>query len=428
MTAPRARTHRSLVKSDLIRRLLFACTLGMAGSAWAATLAVEGGRWFDGERFVPGTWFVVDGKLTRQRPAQVDVRIDARGAHVVPPYADAHNHDMQNAWGVDRRLTATLQGGVFYTAQLCANEDIEPFRPLFNRPTTPDVVVANACISASDGHPLGLLLPHAGDKPDLDALRQAYVAIDTEAQLAQRWPEVLARKPDLVKVILVDSTRHATRFGQPALLGRNGLDPALLPAIVQRAHAAGLRVAAHVDTAGDVAVAARAGVDLLAHLPGYHFEKGLSAADYRIDDDTVRLLAGRKIPVIATASVSATMAGLKGEALAAVQQVQRDNLQRLLRAGVPLLIGSDNPFGGPVDEVAYLDGLQLLPRAQLLRSLTMDTPRQLYPQRAIGRFAEGAEASFLLLDGNPLTDLQALRRIRLGVKQGSVLALPAPKP
>ena len=126
--------------------------------ASAATMAIEGGRWFDGERFVPSTWYVVDGKLTRRPPRRIDLRIDAKGASVVPPYADAHNHDMQNAWGIARRLTAALHDGVFYTAQLCANDDIEPFRPLLNRTHTPDVVVANACISASDGHPLGLLL------------------------------------------------------------------------------------------------------------------------------------------------------------------------------------------------------------------------------------------------------------------------------
>lgn len=399
----------------------------LAATAGAATLAVEGGRWFDGQRFVPATWYVVEGKLTRRPPARVDVRIDARGARVVPPYADAHNHDMQNAWGIGRRLTAALKDGVFYTAELCANEDVEPFRPLLNRPTTPDVVMANACIGASDGHPLGLLLRSldpADGAPNLAELRKAYVAVDDAQELARRWPEILERKPDLIKVILIDSHRHAERRGRPELLGRNGLDPALLPDILQRARAAGIRVIAHVDTASDAAVAAQAGVDLLAHLPGYHFAKGLQAADYRLDDDTIQRLARAGTPVIATASVPAVVLGLKDEALAAVQRQQRDNLQRLLAAGVPLLIGSDNPFGGPLDEVAYLDAMQLLPRERLLKSLTMDTPRALYPSRAIGRFEEGAEASFLLLDGDPLADLGALRRIRLAVKQGTVLSLP----
>lgn len=411
-----------------LRRMFAGALCWAALHAAAATMAVEGGRWFDGERFAPATWYVVDGKLTRQAPAQVDVRISAKGRYVVPPYADAHNHNMQNTWGAARMVTEALKQGVFYSAQLCANgPDVAPFRALLNQPATPDVLFATACISASDGHPLGLALHFAKemgqDAPDLAALRRLYVAVDGEAELAARWDELLQHKPDLVKVILVDSAHYRERHGRPELLGTNGLDPALLPAVVRRAHAAGLRVAAHVDTAADARAAAQAGVDLLAHLPGYRFEQGLAPADYRLDDATVALLAQRRSAVIATASVPVTMLQTQGEALQAVQAVQRDNLRRLLKAGVPVLIGSDNPFGGPLEEVEYLDAMQLLPRPRLLALLTMDTPRALYPGRAIGRFEEGAEASFLLLDADPLQDLKALRRIALRVKQGNLLDL-----
>ena len=118
------------------------------------------------------------------------------------------------------------------------------------------------------------------------------------------------------------------------------------------------------------------------------------------------------------------MVGLKGDELSTVQAVQKDNLQRLMDARVQLLIGSDNPFGGPVDEVVYLDQLGVLSRSKLLKSLTVDTPRALFPGRRIGEFVEGAEASLLLLDRNPLSDLSALRRVRLALKQGQVLSLP----
>jgi len=411
-------------------RLLLAAVAGAIclHAAASPTMAVTNGRWFDGQRFVPGTWYVVDGKLTRKAPARVDLRLDARGRHVVPPYADAHNHNMQGPWMAAQQLSSSLKQGVFYVAQLCANPtDIAGYRSMLSQPTTPDVLFATACISATDGHPIGLFLHFAKQGGDASATpemaRKMIVAVDTEAELAARWDEVLAGQPDLVKVILVDSARHAQRKGQPQYFGRNGLDPALLPTIVQRARAAGVRVVAHPDTAADARAAVQAGVDLLAHLPGYHFEKGLTAQDYRLDDETIALMAQRKIPLIATASVPQTMLRLKGAELAAVQAMQRDNLQRVLKAGVPLLIGSDNPFGGPLDEVEYLDGLGLLPRAQLLAALTMHTPQAMYPKRAVGRFDEGAEASFLLLDGDPLQDLKALRRVSLAVKQGNVLSL-----
>ncbi|MFZ5548120.1 MAG: amidohydrolase family protein [Pseudomonadota bacterium] len=393
----------------------------------APTLAIEHARWFDGQRFVPGTWYVVDGKFTRRSPARIDLRVDGRGRYAIAPYADAHNHNLQGSWMATRQAAAMVRDGVFYSAQLCANPaHTAEFRGLMGQAGLPDVLYATACLSASDGHPLGLfmhLAQQAGQaEPDVAEGRRMYVPVDDAAQLAGAWPGVLAGRPDFIKVILVDSAHHAERKGRPELMGDNGLDPALLPEVVQRARAAKLRVVAHADTAADLKAAVDAGADLIAHLPGYHFDKRLTPADYRLDDATIALMARRGVPLVATASVPVTMVGLKGEALAAVQALQRDNLQRLLKAGVRVLIGSDNPFGGPLDEVAYLDAMQLMPRAELLDTLTRHTPRALFPGRAIGGFEEGAEASLLLLDGDPLQDLGALRRIRLRVKQGSVLA------
>ncbi|MGH9844565.1 MAG: hypothetical protein ACREEM_38075 [Blastocatellia bacterium] len=43
------------------------------------------------------------------------------------------------------------------------------------------------------------------------------------------------------------------------------------------------------------------------------------------------------------------------------------------------------------------------------------------PQRKIGALSEGYEASFLAWEGNPLEDLQNVRRIKLRFKQGVLL-------
>ena len=50
-----------------------------------------------------------------------------------------------------------------------------------------------------------------------------------------------------------------------------------------------------------------------------------------------------------------------------------------------------------------------------------DTARTIFPERRIGRFEEGWEASFIVLDGNPLEDFGAVERIGLRVKEGRVL-------
>jgi hypothetical protein len=48
------------------------------------------------------------------------------------------------------------------------------------------------------------------------------------------------------------------------------------------------------------------------------------------------------------------------------------------------------------------------------------TPRAIFPGRKFGT-APGNEASFLVLDGNPLEDWTAVGRIRLRVKKGLIL-------
>ncbi len=42
----------------------------------------------------------------------------------------------------------------------------------------------------------------------------------------------------------------------------------------------------------------------------------------------------------------------------------------------------------------------------------------IFPDRKIGRLADGYEASFLVLDADPLADFSAIEKIRLRVKQG----------
>jgi hypothetical protein len=93
-------------------------------------------------------------------------------------------------------------------------------------------------------------------------------AIDSADDLARKWPGILAARSDFIKIYLLYSEEFAKRRDDPACIGWKGLDPALVPLIVQRAKDAGLRVAAHVETASDFRAAVRGGVAEIAHLPG----------------------------------------------------------------------------------------------------------------------------------------------------------------
>ncbi|MEG4930211.1 hypothetical protein QUA99_25285 [Microcoleus sp. F10-B2] len=249
-------------------------------------MALEGGRWFDGKEFVASRWYSVDGRLTRKRPDRIDVRVDLSGRYVLPPLADAHNHNLQNAWTAQTFAGDYLRRGIFYSAQLAANSDeIAAYRSFLSGPGSVDVVWAEATLSSSDGHPLGLALGLAKQAgmslSPQDVVDKAYWAIDSEADLAGRWPKIAAAAPKLIKVIVVDEAHSERQRADPSTYGQRGLSARLLPAIVAKAHGIGARVAAHVDSAADIDTVVKAGVDIVAHM-NTRIPKCLSLQDLRL--------------------------------------------------------------------------------------------------------------------------------------------------
>lgn len=64
------------------------------------------------------------------------------------------------------------------------------------------------------------------------------------------------------------------------------------------------------------------------------------------------------------------------------------------------------------------------PPRDVLDLLAVATPRAIFPDRAIGRLTEASEASFLVLDADPLADASNLASIRGAMKQGLWLERP----
>ncbi|MFL5560507.1 MAG: hypothetical protein ACJ79K_03445 [Gemmatimonadaceae bacterium] len=109
----------------------------------------------------------------------------------------------------------------------------------------------------------------------------------------------------------------------------------------------------------------------------------------------------------------------------ALDALHRRNLATLRRAGVHLAIGSDSYRDDSKVEVQYLHDLGVFTDAELLQLWAHDTPRAIFPARAIGRLDVGDEASFLVLDCDPLAKFACTDSIRLRVKDGRVLPVVA---
>jgi hypothetical protein len=400
-------------------------------------VAFVNGRWFDGTTFVRGAKYSVNGYFIAARPSHVDTTIDLGGGYVVPPLADAHNHNVE-FFGEARAQTLLaryIHDGVFYDQNPNNLPRVRAgLAGMVNVPDGVDVRWSNGGLTGTGGHPTGLFRRNlaAGIFTPEDGDGGLLWYIDSLPDLVQKWPKILAQHPDFIKTFLLYSEEYARRQNDTAYFNWRGLDPKLLPAIVQRAHAAGLRVMAHVETAEDFHVAVSAGVDEIGHMPGFRGnEKGRlpDPGRYVIRDSDAAVAGRRGVPVVTTLQLGAGSYAPDGPDSLERRRfdaLHRRNLRTLRRFHVPVAIGSDNYRTTSVPEALYLAQLGVFDNAELLRLWSVVTPQVIFPGRRIGRLQPGYETSFLLLDGDPTADFTNTQRIRLRVKQGRIIQPPGP--
>lgn len=107
------------------------------------------------------------------------------------------------------------------------------------------------------------------------------------------------------------------------------------------------------------------------------------------------------------------------------EQRIRENLRALREAGIPLLTGSGAEPGsehGLPDEIESLVELGMKP-ADALMAATRLPVRLLDPTAKFGVVSPGAYADLFLVDGNPLEDVSALRRVVAVWQAGHLLHL-----
>jgi len=389
------------------------------------------GSWFDGQKFVQKTFYSVGGVLSSKRPARVDRVFDLSGKYVVPPFGEAHNHNLD--WSSDERFARVnkmyLDAGIFYVKNpnsLLRSK--EPTSARINLPNSVDGILSNGGLTGSGGHPIEIVTPQRGFKPE-DGEGGFYYVIDTAADLDRKWPVIKAGKPDFIKTYLLYSEEYAKRKDDKAFDGWKGLDPAILPEIVRRAHRDGLRVSTHVESATDFHNAAVAGVDEINHLPGFRPERNdpsgyANLARYQISEADAKLAGDKHIVVVTTIGETAeiTFSEKIPEApRLAVRAMLVGNLQLLRKHGVSIAIGSDSFQGTALAEALSLAKIQAFDNLTLLKMWCEATAATIFPNRKIGFLKDGYDANLLVLTGNPLTDFANVKTIDLRIKQGEPL-------
>ena len=413
-----------------------------SGSAVPKVYELANGRWFDGRAFKRRTFYSVSGVLMRKKPRAVDEVIDLAQGYVVPPFADAHCHHFDSRYNVADQIAMYLRDGVFYAkVQTDVRSGAAEVAGKVNKPNSVDVSYAHGALTSSYGHGVevyeGLALFYRAGGFDAEQLKRvrashlrendAYYVIDTAVDLESKWARILAGKPDFIKLYLLTSEEHEQQIKRTDSVGDRGLDPKLVPLIVARAHEAGLRVSAHVDTVTDYRVALRAGVDEMAHLPGYYVEAKDDPRKYELSEADARETARRGVWVVpapvAYDTFDSQSKAFDSQLKKRTDVVRVHNLSLLKRYKVKVAFGSDRYGNTPVKDVLYIQKLGVFSNLEMLKIWCEDTPRTIFPNRKLGRLAEGYEASFLVLGGNPLEDFTQVQNIKLRFKQGLPLTL-----
>jgi len=410
------------------------CLSALWGQEQAHTVRFTHGNWFDGVAFHLQTWYSVNGFLRSKGPSTVDETIDLKGKFVVPACGEAHNHSATGDH--PEAIDSFLAQGTLYVENPANLPRIRTGERI-NTPDGVDVIFSNGVLTAPGGHPLALVQRNIerGAMTPEDGEGGFYYTIATPADLDQKWPMLLATKPDFIKTILAYSEEFEQRKADPKYFSRRGLDPKLLPLIVQKANASGLWVAAHIWSAADFHVAVSAGVHQIAHMPGFWpSEEAIADTNfenrnferYRISEADARLAGKKHIQVTTTLGegLQLTRDPKSKDFGNALLDVHKNNLLLLRKNKVEILIGSDQFFSNSQGEALALVRSGLMSAQEALHAWCEVTPQAIFPSRKIGKIKDGYEANLMVLSSDPLTDFTAVKDVKMTIKRGVEIKVP----
>jgi imidazolonepropionase-like amidohydrolase len=403
------------------------------------TIVIRAGRVFDSEggTMLTGRDILVRNGVIEQVAANITTPanarvVDLRAFTVLPGLIDAHTHllYLEHPKGTltSEGVKAVVEEGTplralhgAARARTFLAAGITTVRDLGNSGRFGDVALRRAIQDGSvDGPRMFVsgpgLSPVGGQFPGLQEHHQAIAA--EEYRVIRNAQEA------------ADAVRQNVTFGATVIkiYSNSTPNPASLSvdemrAIVDAAKLLGVRVAAHATSDGAVWRAAQAGVHSIEH-------------GYQIADSTLALMKEKGVALVPTdidsldAERYLKQAGTYSpESFAAFRrqtQPAHDRLRRAVKAGVTIAAGSDNyidmavPQGEAAKRVlfAYLEA-GMTP-VQVLQAATINDARVLGMENRLGVIKSRALADIIAVEGDPLTDFNAMERIRFVMKGGTI--------
>ena len=416
-----------------------AFVLSLVAAQTAPVTVYENARVWTGQSFEDRTLVVEDGRFieTASASASADpVRVDLGGGYVTPGFTNAHQHTprttMENGW-------AFMNAGVFYVMNpnVLGSLMTDEREAFFARPDTIELRESAGGVTTPGSHPEPLYVNTLGpyvyggagyDEMYLDAFHYAR----NEEEIEVTLDRLEADGADFVKAYLMASQRFEPPGEDGEYVSTSGLDPALVPRLVDAAHARGLPIGFHIETAQDFRVIAEAGADYAMHLPGYS-AVARRENDFRVlSEADAQLAAQAGLAVIPTTLVGAVRIRearndpdreVSDDAVAGAYSLKADNLAMLHDAGVAILPGTDSNPGSVPAEVKHWVEIGALTDAQAAAVLFNATHR-LFGDIGAGCFEPGCRADFLVLNADPTADIAAIEDIALRIKSGVEMTAP----
>jgi imidazolonepropionase-like amidohydrolase len=402
----------TLAMSRFLTCFCLAAAASLGGLAQERPLAIRNARVFDGERVLDRATVIVQGGLIRSvgasagMPRNAEV-VEGEGFTLLPGLIDAHVHTAVEGAGALRKallfgVTTVLDMFHPVPAELAKLRQLALAEPA----QAADIRSAGICATVTKGHGTEYGFPI----PVIDRAEDAQAFVDAR----------IAEGSDYIKII------HSAKPGAPET------SPDLVRALAAAAHRRNKIALACIFNSREAVEAIEAGVDGLAHL----FQNG------SLDPGFGALVASHHAFVIPTASVvlpacrpkldgavfddrylapfltPADVKNLKSLApfwAPTVCDAFGEAIAQLKAARVPILAGTDSPnpataYGsGLHGELRLLVELGLTP-AEALASAT-SIPARIFHLEDRGRIEPGKRADLLLVEGNPLRDIESTRRI-----------------
>lgn len=271
----------------------------------------------------------------------------------------------------------------------------------------PRILAANEGISVPGGHMAGsvAVAAHSID----EALKQLEHAEN--------------EKVDLVKLMITGGVLDAKEKGVP---GELKMKPEMVKAVCDRAHAAGYKVAAHVESPEGVKVALANGVDSIEH-------------GAKPDDEMIRLFKEKNAFLCTTISPAVPYA-LFDRSLTNATEVEQYNgnivfdgivecAKAALANDIPVVLGNDVgcPWITQYDfwrELCYFHKYTGVSNAFALYTATKRSAELAGIGDITGSIEKGKCADMIVTKDNPLDRLEALRHVDMVIACGRVIDRP----